>query len=1074
MESVWWVFKTIWDKNLVYKSHRVMPYSTACNTPLSNFEAGLNYKEETVDPAVVVSFPKLDEPGTSFIAWTTTPWTLPSNLALCVNPEMKYIRLKDLKTGNIYIMAESRISQLYPKAGRKDYKGGEFEVVSTCLGSELVGSKYEPLFPYFVEQYKNTAFRVVADAYVTDDAGTGVVHQAPAFGEDDNRVCAEQGIFNKTSGELPCPVDPNGRFTDEVPHFKGQYVKAADDGICAMLKEQGRLVQKGSIKHSYPFCWRSDTPLIYRAVPSWFVNVESIKERLLANNEETYWVPGTIKEKRFHNWLRDARDWNVSRNRYWGTPIPIWMSDDGEEIVVIGSIKELEDLSGCKITDLHREYIDKVEVPSKRGKGMLRRVDEVFDCWFESGSMPYAQIHYPFENSENFDKKFPADFIAEGLDQTRGWFYTLMVLSTALFDKPAFKNLIVNGLVLAEDGKKMSKRLKNYPDPLEVVESYGADALRLYLINSPVVRAEPLRFKEKGVLSVVKDVFLPWYNALRFFSQNASRFNSTTGVKFVPNDKKVVASQNAMDKWITAATQELITFTRQEMGGYRLYTVVPRLVQFINDLTNWYVRLNRRRLKGAEGAEETERALNVLYFVLAEVSALMAPFTPFLTETMYQYMRAYHPNFNKSDADPTAFGSAESVHFLSIPNVRSELVDEACVVRTERMQSVIELGRIARERRVISLKTPVKNIVVVHPDQSVLDDISLLTHYIRDELNALDVVLTSNESEWATLTAQANPSLLGKRLGKDLRAVSTAVSNLSDAEVKEFLAKGTITVAGHVLNNDEIKVVRTVQADKVAEYETIVSPDGKMLVALNTTTDAALQGMGAARQVINRVQKLRKESGVLPDDNIFVSYKVVPASEATYAKWEANEIDEDSDSVAGDLAGDEKKDPVKEEIDVSQPRFAAYKTLKEALLANHATMRDTIAKPLVSPSFFDVSKFTGQHIVTRAFVVSGAIVYIAIYKSNFLLTSQDNLSNALSSSNLDAFSMRALETAIAEASYDSNHSGNSLSLNVNGSTINLEKGVHYYTTPEAYLLANTPIAEDPLPDSMKDVFAKYA
>ena len=646
MESVWWVFKSLWERGLVYRGFKVMPYSTACTTPLSNFEANQNYHDDTVDPSIVVRLPLREDPSVSLVIWTTTPWTLPSNVAVCVHPEMKYVKIEDKKSGRHYILAESRLCQLYPKMNKKGYKGGEFEILESFAGSSLEGKYYEPLFPYYWDTYKDTAWRVLCDTYVTDDAGTGVVHQAPAFGEDDYRVCLKNSVVAKNE-ELPCPVDPSGRFTDPVHDFKGQYVKDADKAICDLLKAQGKLLQKDTITHSYPFCWRSDTPLIYRAVPSWFVKVEDIKDKLLANNEKTYWVPNFVKEKRFHNWLKDARDWAVSRNRYWGTPLPIWASEDFSEVVVVGSIQELEELTGEKITDIHREFIDHLTIPSKHGNAPLRRVEEVFDCWFESGSMPYAQIHYPFENKERFDREyFPADFIAEGLDQTRGWFYTLMVLSTALFDKPAFKNLIVNGLVLAADGKKMSKRLQNYPDPVLILNRYGADALRMYLINSPVVRAEPLRFKEAGVNSVLREVMLPWYNAFRFFLQNAKKLETDVGKAFEPDPLRAYHSQNAMDHWIIASTQGLIKYVRDEMGAYRLYTVVPRLVQFIEELTNWYIRLNRSRLKGMESQEGAATALAVLYEVLMNLCRLMAPFTPFFTEFLYQKLRLVHPKRN--------------------------------------------------------------------------------------------------------------------------------------------------------------------------------------------------------------------------------------------------------------------------------------------------------------------------------------------------------------------------------------------------------------------------------------------
>ncbi|KAK7886766.1 hypothetical protein WMY93_026387 [Mugilogobius chulae] len=500
METV--VFKQLYDKGLVYRGVKVMPFSTACNTPLSNFESHQNYK----------------------ISWQSSE-----------------------------------------------------------------GKKYKPLFQYFAKCAEKGAFQVVLDNYVKEEEGTGVVHQAPYFGADDYRVCTDYNIIQKDQAPI-CPVDASGCFTSEVTDFAGQYVKDADKNIIKWLKEQGRLVNASSFKHSYPFCWRSDTPLIYKAVPSWFVRVENMVDKLLDNNGKCYWVPEFVREKRFGNWLRDARDWAVSRNRYWGTPIPLWVSDDYEEVVCVGSMEELEALTGVKVTDLHRESIDSITIPSRCGKGVLRRVTEVFDCWFESGSMPYAQVHYPFENRKEFEDTFPADFIAEGIDQTRGWFYTLLVLSTALFGKPPFKNVIVNGLVLASDGQKMSKRKKNYPDPSLIVHNYGADALRLYLINSPVVRAENLRFKEEGVRDVLKDVFLPWYNAYRFLVQNVQRLQNEENIQFLYNENTAKQSDNIMDKWIQSFTQSLIQFFKAEMDAYRLYTVVPRLVKFVDMLTNWYVR----------------------------------------------------------------------------------------------------------------------------------------------------------------------------------------------------------------------------------------------------------------------------------------------------------------------------------------------------------------------------------------------------------------------------------------------------------------------------------------------------
>jgi len=805
MESVWWVFSQLFQKGLVYQGHKVMPYSTGCTTPLSNFEAGLNYKD-VKDPAVVVSFPILDgeakDPAfadASFVAWTTTPWTLPSNIALCVNAEMEYVVMIDAKTEHKYVLAKSRLPQLYPvmnhkKKWKPEKSDDFFKIVKTFKGADLVGMKYEPVFDCFIKMEEaSNYYRVLSDSYVTDDAGTGVVHQAPAFGEDDYRVCISHGLVVK-GGAMPCPVDDDGNFTNEVPFVKGVHVKAADDTLIHMIKESGRLVQKDVLLHSYPFCWRSETPLIYKAVKAWFVRVEEIRDKIVANNQKTYWVPSEIKEGRFHNWLADARDWNVSRNRFWGTPIPIWSNEDFTELVCIGSIQELADLSGVTVEDLHRETVDKVTIPSKQNPGtQLRRIEEVFDCWFESGSMPYAQSHYPFENKEGWEKGFPADFIAEGLDQTRGWFYTLMVLSTALFDKPAFHNCIVNGMVLASDGQKMSKSKKNYPDPTLVIDKYGADALRMYLVNSPVVRAESLKFREEGVLGVVKEVFLPLYNAFRFFLQNVERWESH-GNKFVPDVEKVRQTTNPTDIWIQAAAQELIKYVHEEMSAYRLYTVMPALVKFGTQLTNWYVRLNRERLKGLEGEGgdadlEAEVGLQVLYDVLLDVTIVMAPFTPYITEFFYQHLRKLQPSYKDAangggTSNPVMPGKSDSVHFLTLPEYDPTRLNEDAVQSMTALQSIVEQGRNAREKRNISLRTPVKTVVAIlrDPAAHVIEALGgPLKKYILSELNAWDfqVVPKEEEHDWVTLSLTPNFKVLGKKLGQKMKAVKAAVTGLS-------------------------------------------------------------------------------------------------------------------------------------------------------------------------------------------------------------------------------------------------------------------------------------------------------
>ncbi|KAJ3339948.1 isoleucine--tRNA ligase [Gonapodya sp. JEL0774] len=855
MESVWWVFKQLWDKDQVYRSFKIMPYSTACTTPLSNFEANQNYKEDVIDPAVVVSFPLVSDPKTAILAWTTTPWTLPSNLGLCVHPDFEYVKINDQETGQNWILLEKRLDTIY-----KDPKKAKFKVLERMKGKDLKGLEYVPLFEYFSSRKASrTTFRVLNDTYVTDEDGTGVVHQAPGFGEDDFRVAIANGVVDPEGSDTPCPVDDKGCFTEEITEFAGQYVKDADKLISKMLKDKGRMIRQGTLKHSYPFCWRSDTPLIYRAVPSWFVRVASVREKLLAANKETYWVPDFVQDKRFANWLENARDWSISRNRYWGTPIPLWTNADFSEIVCVGSIAELEKLAGVDgVTDLHRESIDHLTIPSKTaGAPPLRRIEEVLDCWFESGSMPYAQKHYPFENRDMFEKGFPADFIAEGLDQTRGWFYTLLVLSTHLFGTTPFKNVIVNGLVLAADGKKMSKRLKNYPEPNLIIDAYGADPLRLYLINSPVVRAEPLRFKEEGVKELIAQVFLPWYNAYRFFTAQVVLLKNDHGINFQYNPNQEISS-NVMDRWILASCQSLIQFVRQEMEAYRLYTVVPRLLRLIDDLTNWYVRANRRRLKGENGPEDAQMALNALFEILFTLCRTMAPFTPFITELMYQGLRPFYKAQEGADV--------RSVHFLPFPEPNERYFDTVIERRVSRMQKVIEQGRIIRDTKTLPLKTPLRELVVLSPDPEFLEDVKVLEAYVMDELNIRTVTCTSDDDKYGVrYRAEPDANVLGKRLKGAFRDVKKALETLTNVQIKSFMETGSITVLGNELVESDLTVARGFDsASGLSHYA--AGTDKEALILLDVTLDSSLEKEGLAREVMNRVQRMRKEAGLNPTD----------------------------------------------------------------------------------------------------------------------------------------------------------------------------------------------------------------
>ena len=858
MESVWWVFSQLYTKGQVYRGFKVMPYSTGCTTPLSNFEAQQNYKD-VPDPAVTIGFPLTSDPKTMLLAWTTTPWTLPSHLALAVNPKFEYLKIADKESGNNYYIMEVLLKTLY-----KDPKKAKYTVLEKVKGSDMVGWTYSPPFEYFREEFGKYAFRVIAADYVTDDSGTGIVHQSPAFGEDDFDASTKAGVISKDRPP-PCPLDDRGCFTDNITDFKGMYVKDADKEIQKHLKKTGRLIVQSQITHSYAFCWRSDTPLLKRIIPAWFVTVEENTDRMLAALEKTHWTPSFVKDKRFANWIANARDWNISRNRYWGTPIPLWVSDDYEEIVCISSIDQLKELSGeTDIIDLHRDSIDHITIPSKQGKGTLKRVEEVFDCWFESGSMPYASNHYPFENAESFEKAFPADFIAEGLDQTRGWFYTLLVLGTLLFDSAPFKNVIVNGLVLAEDGKKMSKKLKNYPEPGIIVNKYGADALRLYLINSPVVRAEPLRFKEEGVKEVIAKVILPLWNSYKFFEGQAALLQKVHGVDF-KFDPTLENSDNVMDKWILAACQSLIIFIKEEMAEYRLYTVVPRLLHLIDDMTNWYIRCNRRRLKGESGKDDTVVALNSLFDVLYTITRTLSSFMPFITETIYQQLSKY--------LQPNTSEDLRSIHFVSFPEVRKEFIDEVVQRRVVRMQSVIELGRVCRERRTINLKTPLTELVVIHKDQEYLDDINSLLPFVKDELNVRDVTLSSDEAKYGVIyKATADWATLGRKLKKDMPKVKKGLEAVSSEQIQKFFIDKEIEVAGIKLSEGDLVVSRAIDPSKAAAYES--NTDSDVIVLLDAEIKPELLQEGLAREVINRVQKLRKQAGLQATDDVVMEFKV--------------------------------------------------------------------------------------------------------------------------------------------------------------------------------------------------------
>lgn len=835
MESVWWVVKQLWERGLIYQGVKVVPVSTALGTVLSNFEAGQNY-QEVQDPAVTVLL-ELEDGSGHLAVWTTTPWTLPSNLAVCVNPELEYSRVRDTEQGIELWLAAERVAAY----GKRH----ALEVLETLPGSALAGRRYRPLFPYFNELAEQGAFQVVTDDYVSAADGTGLVHQAPAFGEDDHRVMREHGIE-----ALACPVGLDGRFTDEVPDFAGQHVKDADKDIIRVLKGRGALYDQDVVVHNYPYCYRSDTPLIYRAIPSWYVKVEGMRERLLAANARIHWVPEHIREGRFGKWLEGARDWAISRNRVWGTPLPLWVNDTTGKVECIGSIDELAECTGTRVDDLHREHVDPLTFQRPGEPGTYRRIPEVLDCWFESGSMPYAQLHYPFENKALFEQGFPAEFIAEGLDQTRGWFYTLTVLATALFDKPAFRNVIVNGMVMAEDGKKMSKRLRNYTPPDELMERYGADALRLYLINSGLVKAEEQRFADSGVRDMVRRALLPWYNAYNFLTTYAEIDG------WVPSAGAPSEPDNILDRWILSRLQTLKQTVASEMEGYRLYNVVPRLFEFIEELTNVYIRLNRSRFWGSDNDADKLAAYQTLYQCLLELSQTMAPFAPFLSETLYQGLK----RLGGGGALP------DSVHLCSYPDADPKRVDAQLERAVDRMQQIILLGRQKREEVRIGLRQPLSRLTVIHRDPALLDEIAKLEPYLAAELNVKQVVYSTDEAAFIELFARPNFRVLGRRLGKRMKAFQQRIGELDAAALEQFQELGELTLEGETFTLDDIEILREARPQTEAVSNRYISID------LATALTPELIEEGWARECINRIQRSRKEMGLNVSDRIAVRY----------------------------------------------------------------------------------------------------------------------------------------------------------------------------------------------------------
>lgn len=820
MESVMWAFKTLWDKGLIYEGFRVLPYSWALETPLSNTETRMDdaYKQ-VQDPALTVAF--VLETGESLLAWTTTPWTLPSNLALAVAPDVSYVRVRH--NGTIFILAEARLG-----AYEKELEGAE--VLDTVPGSALVGRMYTPMFSYFADQ--PDAFRVIAGDFVTTEDGTGVVHLAPGFGEDDQRVCSENGIG------LVVPVDSRGLFTSEVPDFEGMLVFDANPLIIRELKSRGVVLRHETYDHAYPHCWRTGKPLIYKAVSSWFVNVTAVKERMVALNEQITWVPDHLKHGSFGKWLENARDWTISRNRFWGSPIPVWRSDDPAypRIDVYGSLADLKRDFGVTVTELHRPVVDDLVRPNPddpTGKSMMRRVPEVLDCWFESGSMPFAQVHYPFENQEWFDQHYPGDFIVEYIGQTRGWFYTLHVLATALFDRPAFSTCVSHGIVLGDDGAKMSKSLRNYPDPMNVFDTYGADAMRWYLLSSSILRGSDFAVTEEGIRDTVRQVMLPLWNSWYFLSLYANAESMTGEVRY--------DSTNVLDRYVFSKLKRLIEDTTVSMDQYDIFNACQQVRTFLDVLTNWYIRRSRDRFWKGD-----KEAIDTLHTVLQVLTRIAAPLLPLTTEKIYKELTGLR-----------------SVHLEDWPDasiVPSDIELETVMDQVRDVCSTTLSLRKVHSRRV---RLPLGELTVASPLANALQSfVSIIT----DEVNVHKVTLTTELGQVAKHELQLIPAALGPRLGANTQKVIVAVKK------GDWSINGDEVIAGGVALEPHEFHVKLVAA--AGDTETIASAalaDGQGIVLLNIELTDALLAEGAARDIVRMVQQARREAGLAVSDRIVLT-----------------------------------------------------------------------------------------------------------------------------------------------------------------------------------------------------------